>query len=103
MEPLGLVTMVVLDIVTSPSPSVCHGCGESGHIRPNCPNQVKHVSSTTLGHFSSKQEYFVKGYVNDTPCDKLFISECEIMCVAKRLVPDWQNHIITRVQGFIKA
>ena len=30
----------------------------------------------------------VKGVINDTPCDKMFIdSGCEVTCVAKHLVP----------------
>ena len=67
---------------------VCHSCGEPGHIRPNCPNRVKRVSSPILDHSLSRKDSFVKGVINDTPCDKLFIdSGCEVTCVAKHLVP----------------
>ena len=67
---------------------VCHSCGEPGHIRPNCPNRVKRVSSPTLDHSLSRKDSFVKGAINDTPCDKMFIdSGCEVTCVAKHLVP----------------
>ena len=47
---------------------VCHSCGEPGHIRPNCPNRVKRVSSPTLDHSLSRKDCFVKGVINDTPC-----------------------------------
>ena len=39
---------------------VCHSCGEPGHIRPNCPNCMKRVSSPTLDHPLSRKDSFVK-------------------------------------------
>jgi len=70
-------------------PIVCHNCGEPGHIRPNCPNRVKRVSSPTLENGSSKSNLFVSGFIDDTPSDSMFIdSGCEVTCVAKHLVPE---------------
>ena len=49
---------------------------------------MKRVSSPTLDHSLSRKDSFVKGIINDTPCDKMFIdSGCEVTCVAKHLVP----------------
>ena len=68
---------------SSPRPIVRYGCGEPGHIRPNCPHNVKRVRSPTLGCSHNIVNSFVSGFVNDTHCDKLFIdSGCEVTCVA---------------------
>ena len=29
-------------------PIVCYGCGEAGHIRPNCPNKIRRVRSPEI-------------------------------------------------------
>ena len=65
---------------------VCHGCGEPGHIRPNCPQKVKRVSSPTLSHGPSK--FYIDGIIADTPSDKVRI-DCgsDFTCVADHLVP----------------
>ena len=54
-------------------PMICHGCGQPGHIRPNCPNRVKRVSSPTLGccDTSNRKKALVHGLVNGIDCHKL--------------------------------
>ena len=59
-------------------PITCYGCGEVGHIRPNCPNKVRRVSSPDS---ESKMEVdgwlagaAVKGLKVDTGADRSVIS-----------------------------
>ena len=50
----------------SKKPIVCHGCGEPGHIRPNCPNRVRIVKSP--GH---SKVMVVSGYLAGCQSDLL--------------------------------
>ena len=49
-------------------PIVCHGCGEAGHIRPNCPHKVRRVKSPEPGNVM-----FVKGWLAGRKVGKLRI------------------------------
>ena len=70
---------------------VRHGCGEPGHIRPNCPNkQIKRVKSPTrlCDDLSKCKKAFINGTINSIPCTKLLVdSGCEITCISSLLVP----------------
>ena len=47
-------------------PIVCHGCGEPGHIRPNCPNKVRRVKSPVHSKVMT-----VSGWLAGCKTDKL--------------------------------
>ena len=47
-------------------PIVCHGCGEPGHIRPNCPNRVRRVKSP-----EHSKVMVVSGWLAGCKTDKL--------------------------------
>ena len=69
----------------------CHGCGQPGHIRPNCPNRyVKRVMSPSqfCTALQNKTKALISGAINSIPCTELLIdSGCEITCVPSSLVP----------------
>ena len=97
----NLVLVVNTNLVEVKVYSVAHTCGEPGHIRPNCPNPVKRVSSPTLELSMSRKHYFIKGFINDSPCDMFIDRGCEVTCVTKHLIPNislyWQNYLVKRV------
>ena len=47
-------------------PIVCYGCGEPGHIRPNCPNKVRRVKSPVL-----RNAMVVSGWLAGSPVENL--------------------------------
>ena len=60
-------------------PIICHGCGEPGHIKPNCPNRVRRVKSP-----DPSQVMLVDGLLNgstvpgmrvDTGADRTLVRE----------------------------
>ena len=84
---------------------VCHGCGEQGHIRPNCPHKIKTVSSPTLDRCSSKSKAFVGDSINSTFCSNILVdSGCELTYVAKSLVdPSSYTHFYIPTKSLIKV
>ena len=61
----------------SRKPIVCHGCGEPGHIRPNCPNKVRRVRSPDCESLMEVDGCLagsaVKGLRVDTGADKSIV------------------------------
>ena len=59
-------------------PVTCYGCGELGHIRPNCPNKVRQVSSPDSVSKIEVDGWLagvaVKGLKVDTGADRSVIS-----------------------------
>ena len=59
-------------------PITCYGCGEVGHIRPNCPNKVRRVSSSDSESRMEVDGWLagvaVKGLKVDTGADRSVIS-----------------------------
>ncbi|XP_069972952.1 uncharacterized protein [Penaeus vannamei] len=74
----------------------CHGCGKSGHIRPNCPNNPKNFKPK----YESKVNFVfqsevkpqntvidAKGTLFDTPAEILLDTGCSSVIVNEKLVP----------------
>ena len=62
-------------------PITCYGCGEVGHIRPNCPNKVRRVKSPEGDHVMEIDGWLagsvVQGLRVDTGADRTIVSaEC---------------------------
>ena len=60
----------------SRKPIICHGCGEPGHIRPQCPNRervwnINCVRST--GPPVCDSTFVANGFLAGTPCSDLYI------------------------------
>ena len=59
-------------------PIICHGCGEPGHIKPNCPNRIRRVKSPTCESHIEVEGWLagesVKGMKVDTGADRSVIS-----------------------------
>ena len=59
-------------------PITCYGCGEPGHIRPNCPNKVRRVRSPECDDQMEVDGWLagnaVKGLRVDTGADRSVIS-----------------------------
>ena len=60
-------------------PIICHGCGEAGHIKPNCPHRIRRVKSPDPSFV-----YLVDGLINgsavpgmsiDTGADRTLVRE----------------------------
>ena len=58
-------------------PIVCYGCGEPGHIRPNCPNKVRRVRSPECNDLMIVDGWLggtkVKGLRVDTGADRTIV------------------------------
>ena len=64
-------------------PVTCFGCGEVGHIRPNCPHKVRRVISEGGGSMPS-----VNGFLAGVPVDNLMVDTgSDITLVRKDFVP----------------
>ena len=50
-------------------PIVCFGCGEPGHIRPNCPNKIRRVKSPELSKVMVVEGYLAGRKVNNLRVD----------------------------------
>ena len=57
----------------SRKPIVCHGCGEPGHIRPQCPHKVRSVRSPDCETPAKSDVMFVPGWLAGCQSDKLKI------------------------------
>ena len=62
-------------------PITCHGCGEPGHIRPNCPNKIRRVKSPECDSGGSMEAVdgwlagsAVSGLRIDTGADRTIVS-----------------------------
>ena len=60
-------------------PIICHGCGEPGHIKPNCPHRVRRVTSpdpgileVVKGRIAGK---IVSGLLVDTGANRTLVRE----------------------------
>lgn len=74
----------------------CHGCGKSGHIRPNCPNNPKNFKpkNESKVNFVFQSEVKpqntvidAKGTLFDTPAEILLDTGCSSVIVNEKLVP----------------
>ena len=58
-------------------PIICHGCGEPGHIRPNCPNKVRRVRSPDCDNLMEVEGWLAGSTVNglrvDTGADRSIV------------------------------
>ena len=56
----------------------CYGCGEPGHIRPNCPNRIRRVRSSVSENQMEVDGWLagkaVKGLRVDTGADRSVVS-----------------------------
>ena len=62
-------------------PIICYGCGEEGHIRPNCPNKIRRVQSPECDNNGSMEAVdgwlagsAVSGLRIDTGADRTIVS-----------------------------
>ena len=72
----------------SNTPIICHGCGEPGHIRPQCPLRIRTVRSPDSVCPVEDDKMFVSGWIGGSPVERLkFDSGAERSLVRKDLVP----------------
>ena len=72
----------------SKKPIICHGCGEPGHIRPQCPMRVRSVRSLDSESPAKGDKMFVSGWIGGSPVEKLKIDTgADRSLVRKDLVP----------------
>ena len=66
------------------TPITCYGCGELGHIKPNCPNKIRSVVSS-----ESKNEMLVDGCIAGSKVSGLRVDTgAERTIVRSEFVPD---------------
>ena len=69
-------------------PIICHGCGEPGHIRPQCPLRIRTVRSSDSVCSVKDDKMFVSGWIGGSPVERLkFDSGADHSLVRKDLVP----------------
>ena len=69
-------------------PIICHGCGEPGHIRPQCPKRVRSVRSPDGDSPAKGDEMFVSGWIDGCPIEKLKVDTgADRSLVREDLVP----------------
>ena len=67
-------------------PIVCHGCGEPGHIRPDCPNKVRRIHSPECE--KSEKFILVDGCLAGTPVQGLQVDNgASRSVVSARYIP----------------
>ena len=72
----------------SNKPIICHGCGEPGHIRPQCPMRVRTVRSPDSESPAKGDKMFVSGWIGGSPVERLkFDSGADRSLVRKDVVP----------------
>ena len=66
-------------------PIICHGCGEPGHIKPNCPYKIRRVKSP-----DSDAIYLVDGLINGSAVPGMYIDTgADRTLVCENLLSDW--------------
>ena len=66
------------------TPITCYGCGELGHIKPNCPNKIRSVLSS-----ESKNDMLVDGWISGSKVSGLRVDTgAERTIVRSDFVPD---------------
>ena len=68
----------------------CHGCGEPGHIRPQCPhkNEQRNVGRVATDSNSENDSFIVSGTVNGTQRDICLDTGAQMCVVPARWCPD---------------
>ena len=66
-------------------PIICHGCGEPGHIKPNCPHKIRRVKSPDPNDI-----FLVDGLINGSAVPGMYIDTgADRTLVCEDLISDW--------------